>query len=135
MKFIFRFFVVLGVIFFCLLVAVGYFIVADPYNLRPLISGMYQNSNIENDETTATSQAGARKETTEGESAATNSGISEGQAQALEAVGIDAAAVPTQFTLEQTACFVTVLGQARVDAIVAGATPTPTEFFQAKDCL
>ena len=64
-----------------------------------------------------------------------SSNLSAQQSQALKAVGIDSSSVPNQFTPKQTDCFVTVLGQGRVDAIKAGATPTPTEFFQAKDCL
>ena len=132
MKFIFRFFAVLGVIFFCLLIGLGYFIVTDPYNLRPLFMSMYENSTQETTEDGATSP---RKEVTEEESGGTNPNLSNEQAQALKSIGMDATAVPPQFTPEQITCFVTILGQARVDAIVAGATPTPTEFFQAKDCL
>lgn len=132
MKFIFRFFVVLGVIFFCLLVALGYFIVADPYNLRPLFSSVYESSKM-NDESDAS--VPSNKQTTDGESSGNAQNVSDGQAQALEAMGMDASSVPTQFTPEQIECFVGVLGQARVDAIVAGATPTPTEFFQGKECI
>ena len=135
MKFIFRFFVVLGVIFFCLLSALGYFIVADPYNLRPLVVNMYQNSKVEKDETTLFNQTNTQKVSPEGNSAETSSGVSSGQAQALESVGMDASNVPAKFTPEQTNCFVNILGSARVEAIKAGATPSATEFFQAKACL
>ncbi len=135
MKFIFRFFAVLGVIFFCLLLGLGYFIVADPYNLRPLISGMFQNSTMENEQITPSDLGDSQKETTNGESAAITSKMSTSQAQALESVGIDVRNVPTEFTPEQTTCFVGILGEARVEAIKAGDTPTATEFFQAKACL
>ncbi len=132
MKFIFRFFVVLGVIFFCLLLALGYFILADPYNLRPLFSNMYESTKMNDESGTSVP---SNKQTADGVSSGNAQNVSDGQAQALEAMGMDAGSVPAQFTPEQINCFVGVLGQARVDAIVAGATPTPTEFFQAKDCM
>ncbi len=135
MKFIYRFFAVLGVIFFCLLMALGYFIVADPYNLRPLVASMYQNSNIEKNETPVLNQTDIQKGSTEENSAETSSGVSSGQAQALKSIGMDATNVPAKFTPEQTACFVGILGEVRVEAIKAGDTPTATEFFQAKACL
>ena len=91
---------------------------------------MYQTTAIEND-TSATS----RIQTNGAESTDSKPAITERQAQALEAVGMDASNVPTQFTAEQISCFVSILGQSRVDAIVAGATPTPAEFFQAKGCM
>jgi hypothetical protein len=70
-----------------------------------------------------------------GEATPQPTGVSPSQAKALESVGINPETVPPQFTPEQISCFVGILGQARVDAIVAGAVPTPAEFFQAKDCL
>lgn len=132
MKFIFKFFVVLGVIFFCLLLALGYFIVADPYNLRPLFFSMYESSKQNDESATAVPTS---NQTTDGEPSGNAQNVSDGQAQALEAMGMDASSVPAQFTPEQIKCFVGVLGQSRVDAIVAGATPTPTEYFQAKGCM
>lgn len=113
----------------------GYFIVADPYNIRPLISSMYQNSNIEKEQTTSSVQGDVQKGTTKEESEVTNSTVSTIQAQALESIGMDASNVPAKFTPEQTNCFVSILGQARVEEIKAGDTPTAAEFFKAKACL
>lgn len=139
MKWIYRFFVALGIIFFIILLGLAYFIIADPLNLRPLFQSMYEmNSSSDTSSNTRNQNndvnAGIGNDTND---SATQPppGISTGQAQALESVGINPEAVPTSFTPEQERCFVGILGQARVDAIVAGATPTPSEFYQAKSCL
>lgn len=135
MKWLYRFFVVLGIIFFCILVSFAYFIIADPYNVRPLFQAMYEtNTSFESSQVPSDA-----KGTTDANTATTPSGgttvVNENQAKALESVGIDPQSVPAQFTPEQITCFVRILGQARVDTIVAGATPTPSEFFKAKECL
>ncbi|MES2966656.1 MAG: hypothetical protein V4668_02625 [Patescibacteria group bacterium] len=136
MKWIFRFFVVLGVIFFVLIIGVVYFVVADPYNLRPLVTSLYTATTGEVSDDMASSTITDTETQTAHDSSSEDAGsLSENQVQALEAVGIDRDSVPAQFSPEQTACFVKILGQARVDAIVAGDTPTPAEFFQAKGCL
>gem|GEM_PF-2118742 len=41
----------------------------------------------------------------------------------------------TSISPDQEACFVEVLGQARVDEIKAGDSPTATEFFEARGCI
>lgn len=52
----------------------------------------------------------------------------------LESVGVDTADIPTQVTPTQEQCSVEALGQARVDAIKAGATPSLTDYLKAKHC-
>jgi hypothetical protein len=132
MKWIYRFFVVLGGIFFLILLGLAYFVITDPLNLRPLVMSMYgRDTEVEN----GRSREGGKETTNVESSPSESSPINETQARALESVGIDPASVPTQFTPEQVACFVSILGQVRVDAIVAGDTPAPTEFYQAKECL
>lgn len=137
MKWIYRFFVLLGIIFFVILLALAYFIIVDPYNLRPVFQSMYETNSTRESDTVPSninSDADSTADTTPTPSRAPT-GVNENQAKALESVGINPESVPAQFTPEQITCFVGILGQARVDAIVAGATPTPTEFFQAKGCL
>lgn len=133
MKWLYRFFVFLGIVFFLLLVALGYFVVADPYNLRPIFLSMYK----ENIPTERMNETIDKVPKSDGAVIPSAEGtvVNENQAKALQAVGIDPSAVPKKFTPEQVACFVQILGQARVDAIVAGATPNPAEFYQAKNCL
>lgn len=133
MKWIYRFFVVLGVIFFLILIGLGYFVIADPLNLRPVLMSLY-NSNQEMSE----GETGTVNGSIEASSdvPGTNTGVmTDKQEQALQAVGISPEAVPAQFTPEQIECFVKILGEERVNDIKAGDTPTAAEFFQAKDCV
>lgn len=118
-KFFTIFFVTLGVIFFILLLIAAYFFITDPLNLKPLL---FSPNNVQTTEVIGTMED-------------KNPVLSPAQEQALETVGIDPAAVPTQFTPAQVTCFEGVLGTARVDEIKAGDTPTVTEFFKAKECL
>lgn len=111
------FFVALGVIFFVLILIGLYLFIADPYNIKPLIFG--SDSSVE----TSSTQVGS------------NPAINEKQEKVLETFGIDPSSVPSSFTPEQESCFVEILGQARVDEIKAGGSPTATEYFKAKGCL
>lgn len=111
------FFTTLGVIFFCIILAGIYFFITDPYNLRPMLSAMMDNS-------TSTSTVSDK-----------NPMLSEKQEKTLETFGIDPATVPSSITPEQEACFEAKLGEKRVAEIKAGDTPTAAEFFKAKDCV
>jgi hypothetical protein len=132
MKWVYRFFVVLGVIFFFILLGVGYFVVADPLNLRPVIMSLYfseQAPAVPVHETVPSATSTVSNESSAGTKLNTE------QKAALQSVGISPAAVPAQFTPAQIECFIGVLGEERVNAIKAGDTPTPTEFYQAKNCI
>lgn len=113
------FFVTLGVIFFVLILAGVYFYMADPLNLKPVFFPSASD----------TEQVQSVESTN-----ATDSVLSAEQEQALETFGIDPASVPSDISPEQEACFEATLGEERVAEIKAGAAPTPTEFFRAKDC-
>lgn len=133
MKLIYRFFVVLGMLFFLILVGLGYFIIVDPLNIRPVVMGLYNSEGVEvgSDANTVTGSVQAGSDVP-----GVNTGImTDQQEQALQAVGISPEVVPTQFTPEQIECFIGILGEERVNDIKAGDTPTATEFFQAKDCI
>lgn len=133
MKWIYRFFVVLGVIFFLILIGLGYFIIADPLNIRPVVMSLYTA-----DEMPVSTDNNTTNTTVEGNSTVPgiNTGIlNDQQEKALESVGISPESVPTQFTPEQIECFIGVLGEERVNDIKAGDTPTAAEFYQAKDCV
>jgi hypothetical protein len=110
-KFFNVFFVVLGVIFLGLIIVGGCLFLFKP-DMKPAFMG--------------------------GDSAGTtdkNPALSPGQEKALETFGIDPASVPSTFTPEQEACAVQALGQARVNEIKAGATPTATDYYKAKACM
>lgn len=121
-RFLTVFFVILGVIFFVLILMGAYFYVADPLGLREAFGPAMQNA------------VGAAT-SSEGETANKNPALSENQEKALETVGINPAAVPASITPEQEACFVSILGEARVAEIKAGGIPTPAEYYQAKGCI
>jgi len=129
------FFVTLGVIFFVLLCVGSYIWLADPFHIRPLFDVLFSNPNPsqslveqqkENDATVPTLQTKEEDK---------NPALSEEQEKALEKIGVDPAKLPTTITPEMESCFVEKLGVVRVTEIQQGATPTPTEFFTARECL
>lgn len=125
-KFFNIFFVVLGIIFFILILLGAYFFVTDPLNLKPLLFGGDSAA-----ETTSDTPD------TEPDTAVpdANPNLSPSQEKALETFGVDPAVVPSSITPEQEACFIEKLGAERVNEIKAGDAPTATEFFKAKDCI
>lgn len=114
------FFVTLGVIFFCIILLGVYFFVFDPFELKPLFHGAPAQH-------TETSSADEMSDA--------HPALNESQERALESVGVDPASLPTSITPEQEVCFEAVLGTERVEEIKAGAMPTATEFFRARDCI
>jgi hypothetical protein len=139
-KFFAGFFIVLGVIFFIILLILAYLFIFDPYNIKPFIfNDQTSVSKLALSESQSANSDSTAKETentdsvTEEVDKAPN--LSPAQEKALETVGIDPAAVPQSFTPEQLTCFEAVLGKARVDEIKAGDTPSATEFFKAKSCI
>ncbi len=134
-KFFTIFFIILGVIFFLILMAIAYLFIADPFNLKPFIFNNGQSSPVV-EETKASDKVTEIESTNSSAAAeAKPSNLSPAQAGALEAVGIDPATVPQSFTEAQLTCFETILGAKRVSEIKAGATPTIPEFYAAKGCI
>lgn len=123
-------FVTLGVIFLIFIIASLWFFIEYPYNIKPMLFGTpytpTQNANV-NTKTTATSTNGTAVEG--------SFNLSDAQKQALISFGINPATVPSSINAQQEACFVSVLGQARVLEIKAGAVPNGIEFFKAKACI
>lgn len=120
-------FYTLGVIFFLILCAGAYLWYADPFEIRPLLEG------LKGDVTTVT--ATVTSEVTEKAIEDKHPALSATQERALEVVGIDPAKVPTTITPEQEACFTETLGAERVAEIKAGASPSATEIFKARECV
>ncbi|OGG61311.1 hypothetical protein A3C87_01090 [Candidatus Kaiserbacteria bacterium RIFCSPHIGHO2_02_FULL_49_34] len=115
-KFFTIFFVVLGVIFFTLILAAVVFFIVDPFGLKPMLFGG-----------DATSESATTKDA--------NPLLTESQEKTLQTFGIDPANVPSTITPEQEACFVEKLGEERVAEIKGGDSPTAAEYFKAKDCI
>lgn len=130
-------FVTLGVIFLILVLIGTYFFVTDPYGLKPLLFGgsapMQQSGatalDADTSENTDADTAGEQEASTGGFE------LSDAQVAALVSLGIDPASVPSSISAEQEACFVGVLGAARVAEIKAGAVPSTFELLKAKSCI
>ena len=82
-------FVALGVIFLIIIIAGTVFIIADPYNIKPLIFGSPATGNFSNSETTQTNDSA---------SVSGEFSLSEAQKQALISFGIDPSIVPSSIS-------------------------------------
>lgn len=115
----------LGVIFFLMLLFAFYLFIFDPFNIKPFIFGgeetidVSQNAKTQDDETSADDKPFLSTE----------------QKKSLESFGIDQASLPSTITVTQEKCFKTKLGEARFAEISAGASPSISEFLNAKSCL
>ena len=123
MKSFFRiFFMVLGVIFFILILVGAYLIVADPFEIRPLIKSI-------------TTQSAPTKNSTNEGVVDKNPLLSSDQEQALEKIGINPAALPANITPSMEKCFYSKLGSKRADEIKNGSEPTAADYFAARSCF
>ncbi len=131
-------FVTLGVIFLLLIMVAIYFFVTDPYNLKPLIFGITPTT-VEKQTTTADTKTTITPEPLSEDSSVTEPSagftLSAEQKQALIAVGVDPASIPSSISAEQEECFTEALGASRVMEIKAGAVPSALEFLRAKSCI
>ena len=106
-KFFTVFFVILGVIFFIMLLAGGYMFLSSG-------SGSSEDTGVTVDK---------------------NPMLSESQEKTLETFGINPANVPSEISPEQEKCFEDAIGEDRVAEIKAGDSPTATEFYKSKNCI
>lgn len=121
-KFLTIFFVVLGVIFFLILVSFTAFIIIDPLNLRAVF---FSNNSVSIEKMQDTGM----------DTEDANTALSSEQEEALRSAGIDPQSVPSSFTPEQEQCVIELFGEARVNEIKSGATPTSLETLSALKCL
>jgi hypothetical protein len=129
------FFVGLGVIFFLIIIALTYFFIVDPLNIRPLLVNL---SNVEQRTIDITDGQSTPTETEVSNDAQTtdpNTLLTPTQEKALELIGVDPASLPSVISPGQEACFISILGETRVAEIKAGDTPTAREFFRARACV
>lgn len=134
------FFMGMGVTFTLLLCGLGYVVVADPFHVRPLFSLFLPSSKgvLTEPMTTDTSASAptiAASSTAAAPAATPSSGPTTAQRDAMQAVGINPRSAISNITPTQMACFVNILGSARVAEIKAGAVPTSAEFFSVRSCL
>lgn len=116
------FFVVLGVIFLILILAGLLFYTVPSFGSSPA------GTTITRVVTGGESSGGK-------ENIDQNPMLNAEQEAALQSFGIDPANLPKEITPEQEACFVSKLGQQRVDEIKGGAAPTASDFFKARGCI
>ena len=123
-RFLTVFFVVLGVLFFLLIIAIAYFLIRDPYHVRPILFGMMRTSIVTTD-----------KKPSDKTPTDKNPLLNASQEKALENIGIDPATLPSTITPRMQTCFQSKLGKTRVNEIKAGSKPTAEEIFTARECL
>ena len=127
-KFLHIFFVVLGVIFFVIIIFLTYLYFTT--NLFVFLTDSSSNEKVELTNSTSTESVVEEKA-----SGSKSPLLNEDQAKALKTIGVDPAIVPDKFTEEQIICFEKVLGSERVAEIKAGATPTVAEALVGRGCL
>jgi hypothetical protein len=125
-KFFTIFFVILGIVFFILIIAVAY-----TYTTNKTDLSIQNPETKEENEPKTTSPKDSPATTTEDK----NPILSPNQEKALETVGINPSTIPSSFTPEQIQCFEEKLGKERVEEIKNGDTPTATEMIKGKGCL
>jgi len=116
-KFIKGFFLVLGVIFFLILITAGYIFITDTFGIKTILTG---NSSVTSNEDIQTDK---------------NPLLSETQEKVLEKIGVDPAKLPSKITPEMAACFESKLGKKRTDEIVNGYSPTVNDYIKAQNCI
>lgn len=117
MKFLKGFLIFIGILILILILFVGYLYFTDPFNLR--IEPIITEDGVE----------------TEVREKYDHPLLNESQEDTLEKIGIDAQKIPSTITPEMEDCFVGILGQERVNEIIAGDSPSIIEIFKAKDCI
>ena len=119
----------LVIIILLAIIAGGYIFWQNPNNLRDKFISSMINNYLESIETETTNiNTGNTEETT-------HELLNQEQVNALEDIGVDVDALPNTITPAMEACFVTKLGQNRVDEIIAGEAPSAIDLFKAKSCL
>ncbi len=138
-KFFTYFFVTLGVIFFVLILLALYLYIVNPNGIQTRLDPIVTEVLEEDLGLTEATFGGegnteVNSETSVESAEESETSVTPAQAEALEALGLDPAAI-SSITPEQEACFVRTLGQARVDEVKAGAVPNPIDLFKAKECI
>jgi len=129
MKFLQIFFTTLGVVFFLIIIGGAYLYIADPFEIKPLIKILTSKPATEVSDT-KTSGTKSPAETID-----KNPLLNTQQEKAVESLGLDPAALPSEITPAMEQCFYENLGAERANEIKAGAEPTAADYFKARTCL
>ena len=130
------FFVVLGVLFFILILIGVYLFTVDPFGIKPLLGnlGISPSSAVDmivgkkTEPVTSTAPATSRTTTK-------NPLITPEQEKTLKSMGIDTAKLPTSITPALEDCFTQKLGAQRANEIKSGSAITPMDFLKASVCV
>jgi len=120
-KFLNGFFVVLGVVFFLVLIALAYIYFTNTFGIKSLLKGNPDSSSTPENVSTDSSDK--------------NPLIPDAQEKALEDIGIDTSTLPTEITPEMLACFDAKLGTARTEEIKNGSPLTAGDYAKAGNCI
>jgi|AntRauTorckE6833_2_1112554.scaffolds.fasta_scaffold00060_53 hypothetical protein len=128
------FFVILGIVFF-LIIATGFYLYQSDFYGIKTITNMEQGETIDIPDNDGSSNTVSGSNNTVNEAEDKNPSLSAEQEAQLEAIGVDPAEVPSEITPEMEDCFIQKLGEERVRAIEAGASPTTLELIKVEPCL
>ena len=114
----------------------GYLYFVDPFGINSLlfpekISVPANNQNIDNN----VNNSGSVPVIGDDSGAGSAINLSADQKASLEKIGVDPSTIPSTISPEVERCFMEKLGQARVNEIKAGASPSVLELLKAKPCL
>ncbi|MFP4514656.1 MAG: hypothetical protein ACLFNO_01465 [Parcubacteria group bacterium] len=121
------FFIILGVIFFLMIISGFYLYQSDFYGIKTIMNYEKESASvpeIDNDVNSNSNEA----ETEE-------PNLSPEQEAQLESIGIDPATALSEITPEMEECFVEELGEEKVEAIRAGEPPTVVDMMKIESCL
>ncbi len=120
-------FVLLGVVFFCLLCYVGYLLYSGQVSTQTLLTSYQQV------QSSTTISSTSPNEVDKVEDA--HPYLSASQEAALRTVGISPEVLPNSLTTSQKECLIRAVGEARAKEIMAGSFPSPMEIYQGRSCL
>jgi len=116
-KFFTRLFVFFGVLFFLEIILGAYIWLADPFNLKPILSSSLPNSNASS------------------ESTFDHPLLNSTQEAVLSGLGVDVANLPSEVTPAMETCLIAKVGTDRAQEIMNGALPNLLDIAKAKSCL
>lgn len=125
-KFLNIFFVILGIIFFIIILFLSYVYLTDTLGIKTLISG----EDIATEEVKVNIATSNDTQTQD-----KNSLLNSSQEKTLESIGVNPSKLPNEITPEMQNCFEIKLGKDRADEINKGDEPTIVDFLKAQSCI
>lgn len=119
------FLMAMGALFLVILGLLAYLWFADPFGLKPLLTGA--DKKIERTVGGDTQATGTETDL--------NPLLTAGQEAVLESLGVDVETLPTEIDAETERCLRDAVGEKRAAEIEGGDAPTVMELFKAKKCL